>query len=106
MKAHDDQLRNDPDFNPEFNQLIVGGEAIAIDASFDQLKANASYSPFSPKSRRAFIARSPYGFGMGRMASTLIELSTKPSDVRVFTDLPSALQWIGLSEDSIDLSAY
>jgi hypothetical protein len=101
MKAHDLQLRNDPDFNSEFNQLLDGTKATALDASYEHLRETVRYSPFSPKSRRAFVAKSIHGFGMGRMTATLIELSQAPSEVSVFTDLSSALNWLGIRDSSL-----
>jgi hypothetical protein len=60
---------------------------------------------FSFGSKRAFVASSPAVFGMGRMWQTFAELSDRPSQVRVFYDLPSALEWLGLKTLPASISA-
>ena len=96
VKAHQDQLLNDPDFNSEFNQLIDLRAATSLDLSVDEAKIIARRRLFSPTSRRAFVAANPTIFGMGRMMEAYNELSNAASQVRVFYDLPSALKWLGL----------
>ena len=76
IKAHQDQLLNDPDFN--------------------EAKTIARRRLFSPTSRRAFVTATPTIFGMGRMMQAYNELSNVASQVRVFYDHPSALKWLGL----------
>ena len=96
IKAHQDQLLNDPDFNSEFNQLIDLRAATSLDLSVNEAKTIARRRLFSPTSRRAFVTANPTIFGMGRMMQAYNELSNVASQVRVFYDHPSALKWLGL----------
>ncbi len=96
VKTHQDQLLNDPDFDPEFNQLIDLTAVTSLDISVDEAKIIARRKLFSFTSRRAFVAASPSIFGMGRVMEVYNEMSNVASQVRIFYDLPSALKWLGL----------
>lgn len=97
MMVHDDRLRSDPDFSPEFNQLVDGTAVESVEGTRDEIRsATGRRSPFSPSSRRAFVAASTFVYGMERMVTTYIEMSKTPSLLGVFHDLPSALEWLGL----------
>jgi hypothetical protein len=98
VKTHQDQLRSDPDFNPEFNQLIDATAITVLDVSVDEAKELARRTMFSATSRRAWVATSPVIYGMMRLAGTYHEMSKEPSNVSVFYDLPSALKWLGLED--------
>jgi len=89
-------LLNDPDFDPEFNQLIDLTAVTSLDISADEARAIAGRKLFSFTSRRALVATSPAIFGMGRMMEVYNEMSEVASQVRIFYDLPSALKWLGL----------
>ena len=96
MRAHEDQLMRDPDFNPEFNQVIDGRKCTALDISIDEAKTLAGRRIFSPLSRNAWVATDPTIYGMGRLIATYHEMGKMPSQVCVFYDLASALKWLGL----------
>lgn len=96
MMVHDDRLRSDPDFSPEFNQLADGTGVESVEGTRDEMRRAAGRSPFSLGSRRAFVAVSTFVYGMERMITTYIEMSKTPSLLGVFHDLPSALEWLGL----------
>jgi len=98
MKAHQDQLALDPEFNSEFNQLVDGTAVTTLDLSIDDIRTLTTRSLFSPTSRRAFVATQPAIYGMGRMLGAYAEMSKIPQTATVFYDLPSALQWLGLEE--------
>ena len=94
-----DQLLNDPSFNPEFNLLTDVTAVTDFDGSTDEAKQIASRTVFSPACRRAIVAREPHVFGMARLIHTYREMGRigKPGDGEgVFYDLPSALRWLGL----------
>lgn len=95
-KAHQDQLLNDPDFNPEFNQLLDGTRATDYALSGDQIRFIMNRKLFSPTSRRAFVVTSKYAYGMARMLATYYEMSTEASPMSIFHDQDSALKWLGL----------
>jgi hypothetical protein len=96
IKARQDQTKIDPDFNPEFNQIVDLRAVTGFDMTSQEAGALASRMIFSSTSKRAFIAAEPAVFGVGRMWQIFTELSDNPSQIRVFYDLPSALKWLGL----------
>jgi hypothetical protein len=96
MKAHQDRLRADPDFSPEYRQLIDCRAVTHVEAFNDEVRILAGIKLFSRTSRRAFVAGSSFIYGMARMATTYAELSNPGSEVAVFHDLASAWEWLGL----------
>jgi hypothetical protein len=98
-KAHQDQLKDDPAFDPTFSQLLDATGVTGLDASMDEIRILARRGIFSPSSRRAFVASSPEIFGMGRVLGAYLEMGQVPQQVNVFYDLSSALTWLGLEED-------
>jgi hypothetical protein len=96
IKARQDQTRTDPDFNPEYDQIVDLRSVTGFDMSTEQTRMLARRQIFSSKSKRAFIATSPSVFGMGRMWETYTEFSENPSQIKVFYDVASALRWLGV----------
>ena len=96
FKAHQEQLMNDPDFRPGFNQIIDGTNATALDISTGELRALTASRIFSAASKRAFVAAEPAVYGIARMAEVYLEMAISDSQTRVFQDLPTALKWLGL----------
>jgi len=99
IRSHQEQFRNDPDFDPQFNLLIDATAATALDVSTDEARTIASQGLFSPVSRRAFLASNPAIFGMARLIGVNHAMSTKQEQLRVFYDRALALQWLGLKDD-------
>jgi len=99
IRSHQEQFRNDPDFDPQFNLLIDATAATALDVSTDEARTIASQGLFSPVSRRAFVASNPAIFGMARLIGVYHAMSTKQEQLRVFYDRALALQWLGLKDD-------
>jgi hypothetical protein len=100
-KALQSAVLVDPDFNPDFNQLVDVTTVGKLDISFDEAKRLAREKMFSPASQRALVATSPAVFGMMRLMGTYHELGETSSLVSVFYDVPSALAWLGLDEAAI-----
>ena len=96
IRARQDETKTDPNFDPTFNQIVDLRSATGIQMSGDQARMLASRQVFSSDSRRAFVATNPSIFGMGRMWEIYSEFSKRPSQIRVFADLASALKWLGL----------
>jgi hypothetical protein len=96
IQDRQDQTKTDPDFNPEFNQIVDLRAVTALDLTQDQARSLARRMIFSLTSKRAFVAASPAVFGVGRMWEVFTEMSDNPSQIRVFYDLPSALKWLNL----------
>jgi hypothetical protein len=95
-QAYEHQLWNDPDFDPEFNQLLDLTALTGSSMSMEEVKQLARRSRFSPMSRRAFVAPATIVFGISRLFETYNEMSKTPTQIHVFHDLPSALEWLGL----------
>lgn len=100
VRAHQDRLLNDPDFNPEFNQLIDARDVTEMTATPDEVKMVAQRALFSPKSRRAFVVASSFTYGMARMLQTYSEMSEPSSQMSIFGDRASAVKWLGIPETS------
>lgn len=95
IRAHQDKLLSDPEFNPEFNQLIDATAVTELDTSVDEIRIVVNRKLFSATSRRGLVASQPAIFGIGRMMATYLELSPVASEAGVFRDLASALRWLG-----------
>lgn len=96
IKEQQDQTKTDPGFDPEFNQLVDLRAVTNFEMTSDQTRMLARRRVFSSTSKRAFLAGDATAFGMSRMWEILTELSENPSKIRVFDDLSSALNWLGL----------
>jgi hypothetical protein len=96
IRERQDQTKTDPEFNPEFNQLVDLRAVAGFDMTSGQISALARRMIFSATSKRAFVAANPAVFGMGRMWKIFTEMSDNPSQIRVFYDLPAALKWLNL----------
>jgi hypothetical protein len=99
MLANQDRLLEDPEFDPEFNQLSDATLATDTDLSANNVRILYQRKVFSPSSRRAVIAPNAFTYGMARMLQSYVELSKNPSQVAVFRDRASALKWLGVAED-------
>ena len=97
LQASSDQLATDPNFNPDFDQLVDATAMTELRVSVDEAMKLARVNLFSRASRRAFVAPEPAAFGMIRLWSAYYELRNEPSHVAVavFSDLASALTWLG-----------
>jgi hypothetical protein len=100
MKAHQNQLASDPNFDSTFDQLIDATAVTTMDASMDQAKITAQRQFFSPTSRRAFVATDPSIFGMGRFMEAYHDMGQQRERASVFRDRESALKWLNLKDDS------
>ena len=93
--SYQHQLKNDPDFDPAFHQLLDATAVTALDMSAQQAKILIQRSLFRPTSRRAFVATSPALYGMGRLIAVYGEMACIPQQIAVFYDRQSALEWLG-----------
>ena len=92
--AHQDQLRTDPDFSPDYSQLIDLTKVLRLPMDSEQVQRLASRTVFGNHSFRAFVGSSPAVYGMLRMAQAFRDLAGGKEGVAVFYDLPSALRWL------------
>jgi len=105
IRAHQDRLLSDPDFDASFSQLIDLTAAISLDISAGQARSIACRRIVSPDSRRAFVATAPAIFGMGRLMQAYNEMSEGRSEVHIFYDRDEALRWLGLEPGSAIVAA-
>jgi hypothetical protein len=95
-RAHQQRLKDDPDFRPEFNQFLDATGVTVLDISSEEAKTIARNSPhFSATSRRAWVAPNAFLFGIGRMIGIYREIAGGAEQFRVFNDREKALKWLG-----------
>jgi hypothetical protein len=89
---HQEILKN-CDFDPSFSQLVDGTGITRSEISPEQMRFVAERSPFSPNSRRAFVADSDLGFALLRVYEIVRGLRGD-RQVRVFRNRAAALDWL------------
>jgi len=95
---HMTRLRSHPDFRPEFHQLFDFREVTAFPITFDDLRSLAKRSIFSANSRRAYVVRTDWQFGLGRVFSTYRELAGE-TGIQIFRTMEEGLAWLGLAAE-------
>lgn len=96
LKAHQERLLNDPEFDPRFNQLVDGTAVTALEVTPDELKTIVGRRFFSPTSRRAFLASSLPILGMARLTELYAKMEMGREQICVFHDRKSAMRWLGV----------
>jgi hypothetical protein len=96
VKAHQDRLVADPDFDASFDQLIDTTAATTFDLTPTEARMLAQCRTVSPESRRAFVANTPYIYGLGRMME-VYHAALEYASVKVFHSVDEALKWLGCS---------
>ncbi len=91
-------LQDDPDFRPDFNQLIDCTQATEEVLSAEDVERLAGQQFFSNTSKRAFVANKDLTFGLVRMFTIHCEIKGLTNQI-VFRDKKAALRW--LSEEDI-----
>lgn len=94
FQVYHDRLLKDPDFKPEFNQLVDGTAITLLDLNLEEARAITERKVFSPASRRAFVAITADAMGITRMAQNHLAKLKPPAQIRLFPDVPSALKWL------------
>jgi hypothetical protein len=97
---HVARMRADPEFNPDFNQMVDCRAFAAVELTSGQMADLASRSIFGARSRRAFIVASDVQHGLARMFATYREIKAGQA-VMVFHEMSAALSWLGLAPDLI-----
>ena len=93
--THLQRLREDPDFDPSYNQLVDLRAVIEFAMSAAELRMITVYRLFNEKSRRAIVADEDITFGMARMYEVFRE--DAPEDIKLFRDMADARRWLGLA---------
>jgi hypothetical protein len=96
IKAHQDKLLSDPDFSPEFNQLMDGSKVTDWLLTIKEAETIARRKMFSPFSKRAIVGPLPVNSPLARIIDAYYELTKHASNMEVFQDVPSALKWLGI----------
>lgn len=94
IKAHQDELLSDPDFNPEFNQFMDGSRVTDWCVSIQEAENAVRRKIFSPSSKRAIVTT------VNPVLASIFDAYnkfTKPvSTLELFPDVHSALKWLGI----------
>ena len=93
VRSLQDQLRKDPDFDPNFSQLSDLTHVTTMNITGAEMQELAERTAFSPKARRAVIAGNDLAFGLARMFEQIRE-AKGDLGIRVFRKLEDALDWI------------
>jgi hypothetical protein len=92
--SHRDGLASDPEFRPEYDQLIDFTATTKIQMDAENLRSLAQRNFFSSSSRRAVLVNSNVAFGIARMLVTFRELAGAKEEMGIFRDHDEAMRWI------------
>src|SRR5215472_7425958 len=87
------QIRSEPDFDPNLAQLGDLSAATSIDLSADEIRILAGTSVFSLTARRALVGETQEVYGLARMFSIVRGLRGDRA-IRVFRRRDEALAWL------------
>jgi hypothetical protein len=91
LLQHQHAVQSDPAFNPTLDHVIDMRNARMEAITAITVNDLAHATRFSKDSRRAMLISSDEQYGLSRMFQMLLD---PPQDVRIFTDLESALTWL------------
>lgn len=94
IAAHQVQLKNNPDFDPTFDQLIDATGVTMVSVKVEEIQTVARQRLFATGSRQAFATSSDFVYGMARMFEIYREASGSGRPVRVFSSLDAAQEWL------------
>lgn len=94
IAAHQVGLKNHPEFDPTFDQLIDGTGVEKIALTVEEIRTVARQRLFGAESRQAFATSSDFAYGMARMFEIYREASGSGRPVRVFNSLEAAQEWL------------
>jgi hypothetical protein len=92
LQQHQQQLWQDPAFDPTFCQLVDWTGVTALALTADGLRHRVAGSIFQPGTRRAIAVSSPALYAFSRMIQTL--QSFQGGNLRVFRELTAAQAWL------------
>ena len=98
LAASQKGLREDKQFDPSFRQIWDMSEVTDLQLTGRQVQMLAFTSPFAPDAQRAVVVNSDVAYGMARMYALMGDRD--PERFQIFRDLPSALRWLGVSDDA------
>ena len=94
IAAHQVGVKNHPDFDPAFDQLIDGTGVTKVAVTVEEIRTVARQRLFGTESRQAFATSSQFAYGMARMFELYREASGSGRPVRVFNTLDAAQEWL------------
>ena len=97
LLGHMDRLSNDPDFDPDFAQVLDFTRINLVEVEPEDVRQLAQRNIFSPRSRRAFVVKDDLQFGLARMFEIHRELNGE-TGIRVFRTFEEAMNWIMVGE--------
>ncbi len=92
---HQAALRDQPDFNPDFDQLLDFRPVADCRLSPETLRLTAVHPVFGAHSRQAFVTDNNLTYGMCRMFEILS--AGHSLRIEVFRDMRAAAEWLGLN---------
>ena len=94
--SHQEMLREDPDFDSNFSQLVdCTNVTIADDLSTDAIYELARRNLFEAESQRAFVAPQKLMYGLIRMFQILT--NDYPDELVVFKEMTEARKYLKLN---------
>jgi len=96
VDAHQNRLAKDPDFDPQFKQLVDATKVTDLEVSIEEAKKIFGRKTFSSASRCAFLGKGLTILGMGRLIEAQAAMFEGRESVRVFSDRQKALKWLGM----------
>jgi hypothetical protein len=91
--AHKERLLSDPDFDPDYGQILDFTRVTEMALAFDELVRFSEFEVFSPRSRRALVVLDDVTFGLARVYEMLRDRRGE-SGIRVCLTVQEALTWV------------
>jgi hypothetical protein len=91
---HNQRLGDDPQFQPDFRQLVDLRAQTEILYDSEMVRDTSRKHVFSPGTRRALVASTDAVFGMARMFA--LQSETAGQTIQVFRDMREAEGWLDL----------
>ena len=86
-------LATHPDFRSDLDQIVDMSTANGIRIDRHTVRQLTDQPPlFSPRSRRAFVVKTDFGYGMARMFQ--MQRGEGAGEIQVFRDLGEARAWL------------
>lgn len=95
MLGHQDRLLKDPEFDPEFSQLLDFTHVSKIEVDERDIRLLARRSVFSPQSRRAVLVTDQRARELLKLFENL-RAAVGERNIRSFQTLDDAIEWLAL----------
>jgi hypothetical protein len=93
LLSHEARLSNDPDFEPDFSQLVDCRNVTKAKLTRETIQLIAQKNPSSLQAKRATVADRDIIYGLARM----YQLLKGDAQIQVFRDMEAARRWLGLA---------